>query len=396
MTTLNSLLKKLIKASAGRSRFIMAVVGLSVALLLILSAVQIQMNYNDLLNSKTNQDSIANFLVINKTVTSSNVGETALTPAEIDDLKKQPFVDDVGILTASRYKLSAQGVSDQIPFYTELFFESVPDAFLDVTNKDWQWNQDSKFIPMIIPNMFLDMYNFGFATSQNLPQLSQELVMNLPVQINIRTTLGTVNYYGKVVGFSDRISSVLVPQNFMDWANEKYGEQGKKQPSRVVIRTRDAGNPQLVSYLTQHNLTTDADKTRFSKYRQIVTGVVNVSWVTGAVMLLFALLIFTLFIQLTIASCKEEIVLLVTLGAAPKQLQRFLMKQFFPPNIVIVVVVLLVISMLQFVLKQLLDKQNIYVNGLISPYTIAAGVVILTVLYLVNRFSIKKYIYQDK
>ena len=46
-------------------------------------------------------------------------------------------------------------------------------------------------------------------------------------------------------------------------------------------------------------------------------------------MLLFALLIFTLFIQLTIASCKEEIALLVTLGAAPKQLQQFLMKQFF-------------------------------------------------------------------
>ena len=65
---LNDLLKKLIKASSGRTKFLLAIIGLSVALLLILSAVQLQANYNDLLHSKTNQDSIANFLVINKQV----------------------------------------------------------------------------------------------------------------------------------------------------------------------------------------------------------------------------------------------------------------------------------------------------------------------------------------
>jgi len=391
---LNNLLKKLIKASTGRSRFILAIVGLSVALLLILAAVQIQVNYNDLLNSKTNQDSVANFLVINKAVTSSNVGATTLSNADIDDLKKQPFVDAIGVLTPSRFKVSAQGASDRIPFYTDLFFESVPDEFLDVNNKDWKWNDQSTFIPLIIPNMFLDMYNFGFATSQNLPQLSQELVMSLPIQVNIKTPLGNVNYLGKVVGFSDRISSVLVPQSFMDWANNKYGDNADKaKPSRVVIRTKDAGNPQLTSYLQAHSLTTDTDKTRFSKYRQIVTGVVNVSWVTGAIMLLFALLIFTLFIQLTIATCKDEIALLVTLGTAPKQLQRFLMKQFFPANIVIVLVALAVISLLQFLLKRILDVHHIYVNGTISVYTLIAGIIILVVLWLVNHFTIRKYIY---
>jgi len=394
---LNNLLKKLIKASTGRSRFILAIVGLSVALLLILAAVQIQVNYNDLLNSKTNQDSVANFLVINKAVTSSNVGATTLSNADIDDLKKQPFVDAIGVLTPSRFKVSAQGASDRIPFYTDLFFESVPDEFLDVNNKNWKWGDQSTFIPLIIPNMFLDMYNFGFATSQNLPQLSQELVMSLPIQVNIKTPLGNVNYYGKVVGFSDRISSVLVPQSFMDWANNKYGNDADKaRPSRVVIRTKDAGNPRLTNYLHEHGLTTDTDKTRFSKYRQIVTGVVNVSWVTGAVMLLFALLIFTLFIQLTIATCQEEIALLVTLGTAPKQLQRFLMKQFFPPNIVIVLVVLAIISLLQFLLKRILDAQHFYVNGIISLYTIIAGIIILIVLWLVNYYTIRKYIYLQR
>ncbi len=391
---LNQLLKKLIKASAGRSKFIMAVIGLSIALILILFAVQLQVNYNNLLHGKSNQDSVANFLLINKQVNDKTIGETTLSNEEINDLKKQPFVEAAGVLTPSRFKVSANG-SEQLPFYTDLFFESVPDDFLDVKTKDWKWNDQSQYIPMIVPNMFLDMYNFGFATSQNLPQLSQQLVMNLPINITIKYPLGHAEYYAKVVGFSDRISSVLVPQQFMNWANAKFGISQNAQPSRVVIKTRDAGNPKLVKYLKDHGLTTDADKTRFSKYRQIVDMAVNISWITGGVMLLFALLIFTLFIQLTIASCKDEIALLITLGAAPVQLYQFLFKQFFPVNIIITVLVLIIIALLQVALQQFLQRQSIYVSSFLSLYTIGASLLVLLVLWWVNSRTIQKYIRQN-
>lgn len=391
---LNTILQKLIKASAGRSRMIMAVVGLSFALLLILTAVQVEMNYNDMLNSSRNADSLANFLVINKDV-SQSTSNTTLSEADIADLKKQSFVEATGLLTASRFKVSAQSVSERIPFYTDFFLESVPDEFIDVQSTGWKWDDNSTYIPMIMPNMFLTMYNFGFAPSQGLPQLSAELVKSLPIQINIAGPTGKVSYYGKVVGFSDRISSVLVPQPFMDWANGKFGNaQQAEKPSRIIIKTKDPGNPALVDYLKKHGLTTDADKTRFSKIRQVVNIVISFSWVTGAVMLLFALLVFTLFIQLTIASAKDEIILLITLGAAPKQLRRFLLKQFFPPNIIIVVIVLAVIAGLQVWLQGVLQAQNIYVSPVISVYTIATGLLVLVVLWLVNFSTIKKYIRQ--
>jgi hypothetical protein len=109
-------------------------------------------------------------------------------------------------------------------------------------------------------------------------------------------------------------------------------------------------------------------------------------------MLLFALLIFTLFIQLTVASSKDEITLLVTLGAAPNQLQRFLMKQFFPPNIIIILIVLAVLALLQFLLRNWLQSQKIYISPYLSYITIIAGILILAVLWIVNRMSIKKYI----
>jgi len=126
---LNTILKKLIRTSSGHSRNTMAVVGLFIGLLLILAAVQIQSNYQQILYSKTSQDSIADFLVVNKTLTDKNIGVATLSSAEINDLKQQPFVEKIGTLTPSRFKVGVQSISRQIPFYSDFFFESVPDEF---------------------------------------------------------------------------------------------------------------------------------------------------------------------------------------------------------------------------------------------------------------------------
>ena len=388
---LQQILKKIISTGVGRWRFVAAGAGLSIALLLILSAVQLQVNYHELLYGASNQDSIANFLVINKKIDGNNTSNT-LSAADINKLKSQFFVETIGQLTSSRFKVSAQSPSERYPFYTDLFFESVPNEFIDVHSTDWIWKQGSTNIPMIIPNQFLDLYNFGFAPSQNLIQLTQSMVMALPVVINIHHNGQVVPFTGRVVGFSDRISSVLVPQNFLDWANSQFGSQQAGETSRVVIKTKDPGNPALVQYLKENSLVTDADKTRFSKYRQIVNAVVSASWITGAIMLLFALLVLSLFIQLTISSTKKEIALLVTLGASPKQLQQFLLKQFLPVNLIITFIVLLVITILQWWVQQLLSTQNMLVSPWISMYTLLAAISIVIVLWMVNVSTIKKYI----
>ena len=43
--------------------------------------------------------------------------------------------------------------------------------------------------------------------------------------------------------------SVPGAATFMDWANKEYGTTVSSKASRVVIRTKDPGNPELVGYL---------------------------------------------------------------------------------------------------------------------------------------------------
>ncbi len=394
---LHTLLSKLIKNSAGKTRFLMALVGMSVAIFLILSAVQLQVNYYQLLHAKDNQDSIANFLVVNKIMTDQNIGSSSLSEEQIKDIQAQPFVESLGNIVPSRFKAAIQSNSDRFPFYTDIAFESVPSEFLDITTKDWTWTEQSNYLPIIVPNQFLDIYNFQFSISQNLPQLTPAVVKMLVFKVTIQTPNGPLSMNGRVVGLSNRISSMLVPQSFMEWANKRFANsQSANASSRVVIRTKDPGNPMLVNYLKEKGLTTDADKTRFSRYRQVVDFVVNISGITGILLLAFALLIFTLFIQLTIASCKDEIALLVLMGSSPKQLKRFLMRRFFPPNIWIALIGLILISATQFWLYQFLKEKQIFFSPYISAYTVMAAIGILLVIALVNHQSIKKWLRQKK
>ncbi len=394
---LQRLLKKLIRNSAGQAKFVMAMIGLSVAIILILSAVQLQSNFYELLHGKNNQDSIANFLVVNKSLNDQNVGASGLSETDLAKLKNQPFIESIGTLTTSRFKASIQSNSERFPFYTDIAFESVPEEFIDVNPKNWHWDAQSNYLPIIVPNQFLDFYNFQYSFSQNLPQLTADVVKMFVFKVTVQGTGQSISMNGRVVGFSNRISSMLVPQEFMDWANSKFvTTTNKQQPSRVIIKTKDPGNPALSNYLKKEGLITDADKTRFSKYRQIVDFVVNISGITGLLMLTFALLIFSLFIQLTIASCKEEIGLLILLGNSPKSLGRFLMRRFFPANIWIVVVGLLIIATAQYFLYTWLLEKQIILSPVISWYTISAAILLLIVIAFMNYSSIQKYIRQQQ
>jgi hypothetical protein len=316
----------------------------------------------------------------------------ALSEAEVTDLKKQGFVETIGLLTPSHFKASIQSASDRFPFFTDIAFESVPNDFIDVVSKDWQWDESARFVPIIAPNMFLDFYNFQFSFSQNLPQLTQAVVKMIVFKINVYGPNGIVTFNARVVGFSDRISSLLVPQEFMDWGNSRYAGGSAAKPSRAIIRTKDPGNPALVSYLKDKGLATDADKTRFSRYRHIVDLVVKIAWGTGLLMFLFAMVIFTLFIQLTIASCRDEIVLLVTLGASPRQLRRFLVRQFFPVNVAIIGCSLAMITAMQYAAHVWLQRQNVQLGRWPAISTVVAAFVVLALIWITNLVTIRRYV----
>jgi hypothetical protein len=394
MRTFYQLLKKIIQTGIGRSRLLMAATGLGVAMFLLLLAIQVHTDFDQLLTGQQNQNESADFLVINKKITNEMMGQagkSVFTQAEMTDIRNQSFTDAFGFITSNQFKVTAAAPGD-LHFYTDMFFEAVPDTFIDVKNEDWNWSVGSNTIPIILPNDFLNLYNFGFALSQNLPQISQETVKALPLEVTLSNGITSQKFVGRIVGFSDRISSFLVPQSFMDWANGKFGNRQMAEPSRVIIKTKDPANPALVKYLTDHNYTTNQEKIKNSRTKMVVQTIVSVIGFFGLILLLFALLIFTMFIQLVIASCKREIQLLVTLGTAPKQLRRYLMRQFIPLYIITAIVALLLLAVAQWWAAGTLAAHDMHVSPYLAPITGGAALLVVALVYIANRLSVRKYI----
>ena len=69
---------------------------------------------------------------------------------------------------------------------TDLFFESIPDEFLDFVPEEWEWDENSSTVPIIVPKFYLDLWNFGLAPSRfEYPTLSKEAATGMPIELFI-------------------------------------------------------------------------------------------------------------------------------------------------------------------------------------------------------------------
>ena len=132
--------------------------------------------YQDVAPVFTEGDSFMkkDYIIVSKKVSTlgSMVGKSSVfTAEEIDELKAEEFTKGVGEFTPSQFKVSAGVGMEQLGLNlsTAMFFESVPDAYVDVNLDEWHFEPGQEEVPIIIPRNYLNLYNFGFAQSRGLP-----------------------------------------------------------------------------------------------------------------------------------------------------------------------------------------------------------------------------------
>lgn len=198
---------------------------------LLLLALQLYQDINSYLEEN---EKPKNFFTINKKIEGGalvNLGkkDDTFSPDELNNIKQLNGVKRIGGFVRNKFPLTlyiwpSGKVGLGAAAKTDLFFESIPDEFLDFVPKEWNWEEDAPIVPIMVPKFYLDLWNFGLAPSRiEYPTLSTEAATGMPIQIfigdNRETILG-----GRFVAFSKRINSVLVPASFLDWANQKFGQ----------------------------------------------------------------------------------------------------------------------------------------------------------------------------
>jgi hypothetical protein len=266
--------------------------------------------------------------VINKKV---NIGQTfglskgGFTAEEIQDLSAQPFADEVAPFVSNQFPVSGYTENERFPdFYTELFFEAIPDPYIDVKSEDWHWNPEEGTIPIIIPQDYLNLYNFGFAPSQGLPQIPKGVISMINFRIRLRGE-GPGNYddySGRIVGFTNRISSILVPLDFLEWANDTYGYFDKVDPAQLILVSKDPTDPNIIRYLEEKGYDTIREKLKSSRMNIILKFIISFLVVVASIIIGLAFLVFLLSLQLMISRSAEKIQRLNKLGFHYREISR--------------------------------------------------------------------------
>jgi len=263
--------------------------------------------YCDILPIFTANDSFlkADYLVVSKKIGMANaLGQqhSGFSKDEIADLQAQPFVKGVGQFTSTAYKAEAtMGVSGMKILNSELFFESVPDPFVDVSLDNWHYTPGDSLVPVILPRSYIAMYNFGFAQNHSLPKINEGLVGMIDLRIQVQGKGGQGYFRGKVIGFSSKLNTILVPQSFMTWSNSHFSPDSEMPPSRLILDVTNPADQRIGTYLEEHNYelednNLDAEKTTYF-LKLMVTLVMGVGVVISALSFYVLLLSIYLLVQ---------------------------------------------------------------------------------------------------
>ncbi|MBR4516301.1 MAG: ABC transporter permease [Bacteroidaceae bacterium] len=262
------------------------------------------------------------YLILSKRISSLGaigLGSTnTFSQRDIDELASQPFAKRVGAFTASQYKVScSMGIEGLAQIGTEMFFESVPDAFVDVDLTKWHFSPEDGVVPIILPKTYLAIYNFGFAQSQNLPKLSEGVIGMVEMTISMRGNGLNEYIKGRVIGFSSRLNTILAPESFVRWSNERYAPDAEDEPSRIILEVSNPADDAIVHYINEKGYEMEDDKLdagRMTFFLRLVAGIVML---VGLLISLLSFYILMLSIYLLVEKNTEKMRTLLLIGYSP-------------------------------------------------------------------------------
>lgn len=286
--------------------------------------------YRDVLPIFTSTESFMQpqHLVVAKKVTSLRTlsgNAPSFSKSELRDFEEQPFVRSIGRFTPAQFDVSASLGSKEMGMYfsTEMFFEAIPDNYIDADLSEWHFEPgESTAIPIILPRNYLNLYNFGFAGSRGLPAISEGVVGMVDIRFRLRGTHNTWNLTGRVVDFSNRLNTILVPQSFMDYANESLSPGKEPEFSRIVVEVKNPADERIATYLEENGYEAESGAGDAGKMTYFLSLIVGIVMAVGLVICALSFYVLLLSIFLLLQKHTEKIDNLLLLGYSPSAVAR--------------------------------------------------------------------------
>ena len=393
--SINTLLWRLLRKHISVSQLVGFSLASLVGLTIVTLAVQFHRDVRPIFNDEESFIK-KDYIILTRSVSTAGslMGDNnEFTAQDVADIEAQPWCRQVGKFTSNDYSLYATlgvgGATGQ-SMGTMLFFESIPTQFIDVAPGDWKFDPAHPVIPIIMSRDYLSLYNFGFAASRGLPQVSEGLVSSVPLEFTMRGNGHNETLKGRVVGFSNRLNTIVVPQDFMQWSNKRYGSGMERNASRLIVEVSSPGDVKMQEYFTDHGYQVAGDKMQQGKAQYFLNLVVTIVIAVGIIISLLSFFVLILSIYLLLQKNTRKLQDLLLLGFSPARVARTYIVMVVAINAAVLVLAIIITLVARACYMPALNALGTQGGGVIIAPLVAA--LIMAAITAGNVMAIKKKI----
>ena len=390
MTKTNNIIWKLLRQHISKGQLIGFAIANLIGLTIVLLAVQF---YRDVRPIFNDEESFIrkDYLLITRAVTGAgammgNNGE--FSDADIADLEQQPWCRQVGRFLNSDFAIDARlGVGSGHAMRSQFFFEAIPDEFIDIDPDQWGFSPTRPEVPVIISRDYLSLYNFGFAATQGMPKISEGQAEMIPLEFTLSGNGKRDVMPGRIVGFSNRLNTVIVPEEFMEWANAQYGTGIKQQPQRLIVEVSSPGDVKIEQYMDEHHYEVAGDKMSTSKANYFLTVISGIVIAVGIIISLLSFFVLMLSIYLLLQKNTRKLQDLLLLGYSPSEVSRPYVRLVLVLNAVLLVLAILLMLIARTAYMDMIHAFG--VGGAGIGVAVLVGILIMAAITAGNIHAIK-------
>lgn len=391
------MLNKLLFRNQDKKQLIIAMIGSLLGMAFLIASIHYLIKVNefgegaDILGPNT--------IIVQKEVnrtSSMNMNKTDFSLLEIDLLKKEKFILDVKPVISNNFEVYFETADSLVPkFGSDVFVQTLDPGFLDVKSPQWKWKEGDTIVPIILPRDFLVMLN-TFMSAKNIPQISDELAKDIKFKLRLSNENSEKEHiHAKIIGFTNEVASILVPESFMKYGNDKYGNLTPQKITQLMISGTESEFGKVEEMLKEKHLESKNSQMVVGRLKSIVGTLILVVLGISVIAVFVSCLVLIQYAQLLITKNAYEVRTLMRLGYSPK----VLVNRFFIYFLKIFTFISLAGLALFLGLKMLLDKLfedgGIYIGKELTFYSFAALASAFILFSVASYFNARKGIFKE-
>ena len=395
------MLNKILFRNQDKKQLIVAMIGAFMGITFLVTSIHYLIKVNEF--GKGEEILGPNTIIVQKKVSNAstlNLTKTDFSLKEIEKIKAKSFIQDVKPVESNNFDVSFETDRTEklVPYFrSDVFVQTVDADFLDIKVPNWKWKKGDPFVPIILPREFIVMLN-TFMSAQDIPQVSDDLAMKLKFKFRLRDPNNSskeehVNV--QIIGFTNEVSSILVPSSFMQYGNEVYAGTIENKITQIMISGKESEFGLVEEMLKERGLESKNSQMVVGRLKSVVGTLIFVVLGVSIIAVFVSGLVLIQYLQLLLSRNAYEVRTLLRMGYPPKDLIRSFSMYFMKIFGMVSVIGVGIFFVFKYFLDNMFETGGLYIGTDLAWMSIAALVLAYLLFGLSSYFNAKKGIFNE-